>query len=122
MGGTSLARKTQKLGDCYQAAANYIVEHGVIGGNTSLRLVHAEVQGQGPLAGTTFGHAWVLDGNTVIDKSNGGNVRMPKSVYYGVGRVDEIGNHYEYTPQEAAKWMVKTQIYGPWQLRTRSGL
>lgn len=87
-------------------------------------LVQAEVQGQGPLAGKTFGHAWVLDPavNVVFDYSNGRQVVMPKDVYYKLGHVAELDNIYEYTWEEAMIQMLRTQHYGPWELVTRSGL
>lgn len=65
-------------GDCYEAAAHYLLDHvlgiGVTNPNHGLRLVHGEVAGQGPLEGKTFGHAWIEDGDTVIDTSNGKNL------------------------------------------------
>ena len=57
-------------GDCYEAAGKYMMDNCMMGG-CSLILVHGEVQGQGHLGGVTYGHAWVLDGGTVIDVSNG---------------------------------------------------
>ena len=88
-------------GDCYEAAVNYLLDHtlgmGVQNPNHDLRLVHGEVAGQGPLEGKTLGHAWIEDGDTVIDQSNGRDVCMPKWMYYQLGRIDEIGNVHVYS-------------------------
>ena len=117
-----LFAKRTKLGDCYEAAAKYVTTNGILGKKKDLVLVHGEVMGQGPLEGVTFGHAWVLDGGTVIDVSNGGNLRLPKSIYYTIGRVNEIGNTHEYTVEEARSHLLRYKVYGPWELKTRSGL
>ena len=112
-------------GDCYEAAVDYCIARGwMFGGKVprNVRIVHGEVMGQGKLRGITFGHAWVLEGNTVIDQSNGGDLRMPKAVYYATGKIDEIGNVHEYTIEKARKRMVETEVYGPWDLVTKSGL
>jgi len=115
-------------GDCYEAAANYIVERGLglWGGKgkpkSGLILVHGEVAGQGPLEGVNFGHAWVLDGNTVIDNSNGRNLRMPKSAYYALGKIDEINNFHEYDVETARHMLLRFKTYGPWDLETSTGL
>lgn len=110
-------------GDCYEAALHYIMDHvlgmGVKDPQHHLRLVHGEVAGQGPMAGTTFGHAWIEDGDTVIDQSNGRDIRMPKAVYYAVGRIDEIGNIHVYTPEQARDQCLRHGVYGPWELEGR---
>ena len=100
-------------GDCYEAAANYLLSNA---DNPDLRIVHGEVAGQGPLEGVTFGHAWIEDGDTVIDNSNGRQIRMPKADYYALGQIDRINNIHSYRPQEAMHRMLDTQVYGPWDL------
>lgn len=110
-------------GDCYEAAANYLMDHalgmGVTDPNYNLRLVHGEVAGQGPLAGTTFGHAWIEDGDIVIDRSRGRDIRMPKFLYYRIGQIDDLNNIHVYTPEEARAKLLETKIYGPWDLEGR---
>ena len=105
-------------GDCYQAAGKYVLAHP----DDKILLVHGEVAGRGRLSGKTFGHAWVLDGDTVIDQSNGRNLRIPKAVYYAIGQVGEIGNVYTYTPERALVNVLRHKHWGPWDLKTRSGL
>lgn len=108
-------------GDCYEAAVHYILDHclgmGVKEPNHDLRLVHAEVAGQGPMSGTTFGHAWVEDGDTVIDQSNGRDIRMPKALYYRLGQIHELDNIHIYSPEEARSKMLEHEVYGPWDLK-----
>ena len=114
--------KPDRLGDCYEAAAKIVSSAWYHDHSTQLKLVHGEVAGQGPLEGTTFGHAWVLDGDTVIDRSNGRDIRMPRAIYYALGAIDMIGNTHEYTAEETVRKMVDVGTYGPWDLVTRSGL
>ncbi len=109
------------LGDCFEAAGNLITNKGVFGG-TNLILVHGEVQGQGPLAHTTFGHAWIEDGNTVLDYSNGGHIQISKKAYYAAGHINEIGNTHRYTWSEFRRKISKFKHWGPWDLKTSSGL
>lgn len=107
-------------GDCYEAAFHYIMDHvlgmGVKDPQHGLRLVHGEVAGQGPMVGTTFGHAWIEDGDLVIDQSNGRDIRMPKAVYYVLGRIDELDNIHVYTPEEARDRVLQHGTYGAWDL------
>lgn len=123
---TAARRKRPATGDCYEAAGRYITEHSLMSpsGNkkSSLRLVHGEVAGQGSLEGVTFGHAWVLDGNTVVDRSNGRDISMPKDLYYFIGRINELDNIHVYTPEQARERMLRYEHFGPWDLKTRSGL
>lgn len=123
------AKKTSG-GDCYEAAANYILSvgnpafGGTVGAAKNLLVVHAEVMGQGPLEGTTFGHGFVVDksNDSVIDKSNGRDLHLPRVIYYAIGQIEYIGNIHEYTYEEVTEKMVESGHYGPWDLKTSSGL
>jgi len=99
-------------GDCYAAAANYVIDNAILRGNKNLMLVHGDVTGQGPIAGIIYGHAWVEDGNMVIDVSNGRNIQLPKFLYYAIGR---ISNTVSYTAKEVQEKLLETKKYGPWQ-------
>ena len=125
----------QANGDCYEAAGKYMMTKCQFGGNCdNLTLVHGEVSGQGPLTGIRYGHAWVEDGDTVIDKSNGRDLRMPKAFYYAIGQIsretfDEDGynpvggqNVHRYSWPEAREKIVGYEHWGPWDLVTESGL
>ena len=136
---SSRRSKKQKMpakGDCYEAAGKYILNksalymgpdrevEGDVGEASNLVLVHAEVIGQGPLEGTTFGHAFVWDksSDTIIDRANGRNIQLPKILYFTIGGIDEIGNFYLYTPQQMVENMIKYKHWGPWDLKTSTGL
>ena len=118
LGRTAARRKRPATGDCYEAAGRYIIDNY----DPGLRLVHGEVAGQGPLEGMTVGHAWVLDGDMVIDRANGRDLRIPKVVYYAMGAIDQIDNVHVYTQKQAIQQMVQHEHFGPWDLKTRSGL
>lgn len=109
--------EAQKLGDCYEATAKYIIDNSLFGNKDNLILVHAEVTGQGDIEGVKYGHAWVEDGNTVIDVSNGRNIKMDKKMYYALGNVNSK-KMYRYSMSEVRKKLVDSGIYGPWDLKT----
>lgn len=97
-------------GDCYQAAGNLSMS-----GNSDYILVHGMVNGQGNLTGVRYGHAWIEHKNNVLDHSNGRTIIMPKPVYYKAGGIDKKDNIY-YTVEEARKWILKTEHWGPWEM------
>ena len=103
---------TEAKGDCYQAAGRLIMNFM---GDKKHKLVHGMVNGQGALKGIRFGHAWVEYGSKVMDHSNGKKQEMPKALYYAVGDVRPRECKY-YTGDEAAKWMLKSKHWGPWQM------
>lgn len=111
-----------ELGNCYEAAAIFMFDRCSLSNKCNLILVHGEVAGQGHLEGITFGHAWILDGNTVIDNSNNRNVILPKEVYYAIGKIEEINNFFEYSWEKTRENLLRYKHYGPWDLKTRSGL
>ena len=140
---TEMPRKKSKRaatpkGDCYEAAGKFILnlsllhmdDEGEVAGSEAkaegLVLVHAEVRGQGPMEGVNFGHAFVVEQvagiEVVIDKSNGRDIRLPKPFYYMIGGIEDIGNYHEYTPTEMFRNMLKYRHWGPWDLKTSSGL
>jgi len=107
-------------GDCYESAGNYMTEKCMSSrGDCKLTLVHAEVTGQGPIDGLKYGHAFVLDGDMVIDNSNGRNLKMPKQIYYNVGRIG--ANVFEYSFEDFRKNILLYEHWGPWDLETESG-
>ena len=125
-------------GDCYEAAGKYMMEQCQTR-DCNLTLVHGEVAGQGPLEGIRYGHAWVEDGGTVIDKSNGRDVRLPKTIYYSIGNIaapdmskwgkpefgQDIftgGNLHKYSWEETRAKILDSGNWGPWDLVTESGL
>jgi hypothetical protein len=110
-------------GDCYQAAFHYMHDNGFDEDGRpvdGILLVHGEVTGQGAIRGIKYGHGWVEDGDTVIPRSNGRHIVMSKRAYYALGKIGQ--NIHRYTPMEAVRKAVETGIYGPWDLKTESGL
>lgn len=95
-------------GDCFQVAGNYILStHESI-------LVHGMVHGQGALQGYKFAHAWIEDAGYVIDNANGNHIKIPRSVYYALGHIDERDCIY-YRYESAIKFILKTKHWGPWE-------
>lgn len=93
-----------KNGKCYQVAVDYMYQH------PRATLCHGLVTGQGAIRGTTYNHAWVEDGNTVIDKTV--DIKIPKLAYYALGQIKE-SNVYRYTFKEMQENLLKTKTYGP---------
>ena len=99
-------------GDCYEAAAKLLEAHR---GCPGIALAHGTVTGQGRIAGVRYGHAWVEVGDVVLDPSNGRFVVARKPAYYAVGQITEPVARYTFA--EAARRMVETGHYGPWETR-----
>ena len=105
-------------GDCFEAAGRYFMDNAVFPyQREGIVLVHGEVTGQGPIEGLKYGHAWIEEGDTVIDMSRGRNVKMPKILYYALGNIEEEKT-FRYTPQEFRKKIIETEHWGPWDLKT----
>ena len=111
-----------KLGDCYEANGNYFMNKAFILSNSKMRLVHGEVTGQGSLEGVNYGHAWVEDGDTVIDVSGGKSLRIPKAVYYALGGIDKNNNLHKYDLADFRRKIAEYEHWGPWDLETSTGL
>lgn len=121
------AGKVPTDGNCYRAAVLLLEAEVFWRQPSKLRrvIVHAEVGGAGPIEGLRFGHAWVedVDSGLVYDRSNGNEIVMPWRLYYALGRVDpQPGKLYRYTPEEARAWLNRAGHYGPWELKTETGL
>jgi hypothetical protein len=99
-------------GDCYEAAAKLLYAHRSC---ADIVLVHGTVTGQGPIAGIRYGHAWIEIGDVVLDPSNGRFVCARKADYYAVGEINEPVTRYAF--EEAARQMLETRHYGPWEKR-----
>jgi len=121
-----------ELGDCYEVHGRIML--GPEG--TDFVLVHAEVMGQGQLAGIPYGHCFLIHKatDTVYDRSNGRDIKMPRVIYYHLGKIDQseywddtVGlvertpKIFEYTQEEAREFMLETGTFGPWELETESG-
>lgn len=116
----TLHRLRTAAGDCYEANGRLFMDMAVIRGDESLRLVHGEVTGQGPLEGVKYGHAWIEDRGTVIDHSDGRSIEMPKDLYYKIGRIAD--NVHKYNVKQFRKKVLQTGHWGPWDLKTSTGM
>lgn len=106
-------KKLPRGGNCFDAAYDYMMSNA--GTNPNLKIVHGMVQGQGPLHGWEFTHAWNEDGNQVIDTSNGKELMIDKSFYYLLGNINENECHYydfNQTLEKANDHLNK----GPWDI------
>jgi hypothetical protein len=111
-------------GDCYESALRTLMRLCGEGNSSDYRLVHAEIIGQGPIDGVHHGHAFVIDvvRNVAYDDSNGRSVCWPTPIYTALARMHEVGNWRMYTLSEASRWALETGVYGPWELKTSTGL
>lgn len=123
-----------KHGDCYEVHGRFMLNN--FAEASEYTLVHAEVIGQGQLAGIPYGHCFLIHKatDTVRDMSNGRDIKIPRAVYYLLGKIDmdrywddELGpvtrtpKIYEYTREEAMIFMSETGTFGPWELEKESG-
>lgn len=118
-------------GNCYEVAGNIAMDNKM---PKSLRnkstnfngtpfVVHAQVTGQGAIDNVKYGHAWVEDDVFVYDFSNGRELIIPKELYYYIGQVEmKKPIYYKYPFDVAVEKMLSTKHYGPWELKTESGL
>ena len=122
------------LGDCYEVHGRFMLNN--FKEADEYILVHAEVMGQGRLAGVAYGHCFLIHKatDTVRDMSNGRDIELPRAVYYMLGKIDQSRYYdddlglvertpkiFEYTREEAMNWMSETGTFGPWELETESG-
>lgn len=100
-------------GDCFISAGRYISTNGIK--NPNLVLVHAKIRPRmGPMKNVVYWHAWVEDGNKVIDLSEGktGNAaEFDKNFYYAVADPQQI---FKYTFKDVLKKTLSEQNWGPW--------
>ena len=123
-----------QLGDCYEVHARWMIEN--FRKADEYILVHAEVIGQGQLAGVPYGHCFLIHkaSDTVHDRSNGRDIKMPRAIYYLLGKIDQseywcdvngrvsrTPKIHEYSRDEVEEWLWESGTYGPWELETESG-
>ena len=104
-------------GDCFEVSGKLVLDQFILGGSKNLILVHGIVTGQGPIGGVQYGHGWVEDGEEVIDKSQGRNLRLPKQLYYSLGNIDPA-NTFRYDTEETRKKILEYGHWGPWDLQS----
>ena len=98
----------QSTGDCYELAYKFIVAHGEdLAGR--YKLVHGNVAKLSQ--DHPANHAWVEEGDIVLEVSKGRNFRIPKNVYYERHGITTIR---QYNYEEALILAVRSGHYGPW--------
>lgn len=112
-------------GDCFEANGRYFMDEylPMYSSPDRLELVHAEVGGQGTLAGRTLAHCWIenLDTGFALDVSNDRFVALPIETYRRVARVDELGNEVRYSFEGFQRKILATGHWGPWDLSPIKG-
>lgn len=122
---------TAERGNCFTLAAGFVIsplprtlcsaagipyckdERG------PFRIVHGTPVGtSGEIVGMRHWHAWVEVETgagewTVLDYSNGKDVRIPRLLYYAIGRLDE-SCVWRFTLAEAERLRRKHRHCGPW--------
>lgn len=94
-------------GDCFIQALHKFMEDP-----TRYTLVHGVITGQGAIEGIEYCHAWVEDGNRVIDNTLPDEFKvMPKDEYYDLARVILTR---KYKANDVLKMLDKYGTYGYW--------
>ena len=117
---TDMRRVASALGDCYEANGRYFMDNCYR--DPDLRLVHGEVMGQGELQGISYGHCWCEKGNLVLDFSNGRDIKIDKKIYYLLGGIDRLNNTHVYDRDAFNECLDEFYNWGPWHLKTKTGL
>jgi uncharacterized radical SAM superfamily protein len=101
-------------GTCFPDAYHYFIENQ--SKDKNLRLVHTIVNGQGPLEGIKFNHAFLVSKNKVIDPSQPKRKEFPKDLYFAVGGIDPKGKlYFEYSFEDTLEKVQESGTYGPWE-------
>jgi len=107
-----------ELGDCYRLAAqmvmhglNLVLVHGTVRGQAG-RIDHAWVEDGNTIIETTKGHARVADGNTIIETTSPGNTRFSKAEYRRLLQAQETAR---YPKEVVAINLLRSQHWGPWE-------
>lgn len=105
-----LERKTG--GDCFQANGREFLEMAVK--DSTMKLVHGEVTGQGKIEGIKHWHCWIeVNDRIVLDFSEKRKITMNKNQYYEIGNIDERRvKKYDY--DTFTKNILKYKHWGPW--------
>lgn len=102
-----MSRKASKVGNCFQVAANLVIDAP----SGKLVLAHGICTGRGSIAGEHIGHAWVEDGDTVLDYSNGNMFVGPRDFYYAMSTCRSV---HLYNQKQTEKLLLKYRHFGPW--------
>ena len=114
------------LGDCYEANGRAFMDNK----SPTARLIHADITPRiGAMAGRTYGHAWIQDGDKLVDHTTKGTDIMDlikgfddvpeefagkvssKSIFYGLADPKNIKS---YDFKQMATMITKHKHWGPW--------
>ena len=111
---TPVFEKFKTDGTCFVDAYEFLSKNI----NPKYKLVHGLVIGQGPIEGVVYNHAWIEEGDTVIDtslKAQGRSTyKFPKEIYYAIGQINSK-TIFRYSHKEMVKNILETENYGPWE-------
>jgi hypothetical protein len=114
-------------GDCYEA--NGMIFRDIK--SPTARLVHADITPRlGKMAGRTYGHAWIEDGDKLVDHTTGSSIMdlikgfddvpeefagkvSSKSIFYGIA---DPKNIKKYDTKAFSDMIRKHKHWGPWEL------
>ena len=123
--GHDFSEGTVTTGDCYEANGRAFQDNN----SPTARLIHADITPRlGNMAGRTYGHAWIEDGNKLVDHTTVGTNVMAlisgfddlpdnlgvssKSIFYGIA---DPKNIKRYDSEALFKMITKHQTWGPWE-------
>ena len=114
------------LGDCYEANGMAFRDNS----SPTARLIHADITPRiGGMKGITYGHAWIQDGDKLVDHTTIGTDVMDlikgfddvpeefagkvssKSIFYGIADPKNIKS---YDLKQMATMITKHEHWGPW--------
>jgi hypothetical protein len=113
------------LGDCFEANGRAFQDNK----SPTARLIHADITPKiGAVAGRTYGHAWIEDGNKLVDHTTVGTDVMDliggfddeefakkgissKSIFY---QLTDPKNIKSYDNKQMATMITKHKHWGPW--------
>lgn len=98
-----------KLGTCYETAFQALFD----GQHDEWTLVH----GRPTLTCEPFieyGHAWLEDPDETAVYDSETKSYWPIAIYYKYGKIDPRKSH-RYTKEQATKWAIQVNHYGPWE-------
>lgn len=113
-----MKKKLKKEGKCYELNGKWFQENLHV---PNIRLVHGEVMGQGELKGIPYAHCWVEIDDMVIDLTIPPQC-VPKATYYKVGQIDTLNNTHKYDFKSYLDKITTHKHWGPWDLKSSSGL
>lgn len=107
-------------GNCYQVALEMILDAQLLGLKNP-KVIHATVLGNGgDVNGVRYGHGWVeadFEGyggtyRVALDWSSFHRSVVLADAYRRMGNAKDI---HEYTRDEAMRWAMREEVYGPWE-------